>query len=106
MKPLNTTVVTAAALLGASVWVAFRGANDEPYVTFRASDAIIQIGVASALIAFWIAWSIFVTADVHKRRKPRFWLLALILSGLAILLLYQSPAGYVSDIVRWQTTSQ
>jgi hypothetical protein len=106
MKPVPLIVVTATALFTASVWVAFRGASNEPYATFRASDAIVQIGVASALMTLWVIWSILVTVEVRKKRISASWLSALILSALMLLLLYQSPAGYVSDIVHWKVVAR
>ncbi len=106
MKPVPLIVMTATALFTASAWVAFRGASDEPYATFRASDAIVQIGVASALMTLWVIWSLFVTVEVRQKRISASWLSALILSALLLLLLYQSPAGYVSDIIHWQVATR
>lgn len=101
MKTSGIFILTMAGLLAPSFLVFFRGASGEPYTTFRVSDAVVQIGVASALIALWVVFIGFLTVQVAKKKLHPVWLSASILGALAILGLYQSPAGYISDLVHF-----
>jgi hypothetical protein len=99
MKTPGFIVLTTVALLIPSAWVFLKGAGDEPYMTFRASDAIVQIGVASALMALWLVLVGFVTTQVVQKRLHPGWLATYALCALVLCALYQSPAGYISDLV-------
>lgn len=89
------------SLLVPSFWVCLRGANDEPYTTFHASDAVVQIGVASALMVLWVLWFGFIAMQVSKKKSHPGWLSAFALGALALCALYQSPAGYISDLLQF-----
>jgi hypothetical protein len=101
MKTSGIVAVITASLLVISFWVFLRGASDEPYTTFRASDAVVQIGVASALMALWVVLIGFITAQVAKKKLHPAWLSVFILCALAVFGLYQSPAGYISDLIHF-----
>jgi hypothetical protein len=101
MKTSGIVALTTAGLLAPSIWVVLKGAGDEPYTRFRASDAIVQIGVASALMALWIVWMGVVTAQVVKHRLHPGWLATFALCALALCGLYDSPAAYISDLVHF-----
>jgi hypothetical protein len=84
-----------------SLWVVGAGAGDEPYLTFRASDAYVQIGIALVLMALWLqlaAWLVYASA---RRRISRPWLALIIWVALVIYFLWDSPAGYIQDISRY-----
>ena len=89
-----------------SSWVVFRGASDEPYTTFRASDAVVQIGVASALMALWAVLVAFVTIQVCGKKLRPAWISILLLSALMLCVLYDSPAGYISDLVHFKVVAR
>jgi hypothetical protein len=101
MKVSWFKLIPTAGLLVPSVWVFIRGAGDEPYVTFHARDAVVQIGVASALMALWVVWAGFVSAQVAKRKLHPAWLVTVALCIAAVCGLYQCPAGYISDLAKF-----
>jgi len=101
MKTSGFIALTTVALLIPSAWVFLKGAGDEPYMTFRASDAIVQIGVASALMTLWLVLIAFVTTQVIKKQLHPGWLATYALCALVLCALYQSPAGYISDLVHF-----
>ena len=101
MKASRNLALVVIALFVASFWVVQRGAGDEPYVTFRASDAVVQIGVASALMSLWVVLVVFVSVQVSKKKLHAAWLSTFGLCAMALFQLYQSPAGYLSDLVHW-----
>ena len=109
MAPHIATRITAlvtACLFAASVWVVWEGAEEEPYTAFHARDAIVQIGVASALIALWLAWLGFIGAQVAKKKLPLWWLATFVLSAIALYGLYDCPAGYISDLVTFHVVAR
>lgn len=106
MKTTDLVTLFTTGLLLPSVWVFFRGAGDEPYVVFRASDAVVQIGVASALMALWIVLLSFIGAQVVKKKLHRAWISAMLVGALALCCLYQSPMSYISDLVHFRVVVQ
>lgn len=101
MKTSRIAALTTIGLVVPSVWVVLKGAGDEPYTAFHASDAIVQIGVASALMALWVVLVGFITVQVGKQKLHPSWLASLALCALALCVLYDSPAGYISDLVKF-----
>ncbi len=101
MKIPAAAAFATTGLLAASVWVVLKGAGDEPYTSFRTSDAIVQIGVACALIALWLVWIGCITAQVVKKKLHPLWLATLALCALALCGLYASPTDYISDLVKF-----
>ena len=101
MKTSGIAALATAGLLAPSVWVVLKGAGDEPYMSFHASDAIVQVGVASALMALWIVLIGCITTQVVKRKLPPSWLASFVLCAVALYCLYDSPAGYISDLVKF-----
>jgi hypothetical protein len=101
MKTSQAIGLSTFGLLGLSIWVVFRGASDEPYMSFRASDAIVQIGVASALMALWVVLVAFISVQVLQNTLHPAWLTCFVLCALALYGLYDSPTGYISDLVKF-----
>lgn len=106
MKTSQSITLSVSGLLGLSVWVVFKGASDEPYMSFRASDAIVQIGVASALMALWVVLLGFISAQVFQKKLHPAWLACLGLGALALYCLYDSPACYISDLVKFNVVTR
>lgn len=102
MKAPTAILMGIIALLVPSFWVVLKGAGDEPYVRFRASDAVVQIGVASALMTLWVLVIVFVTAQVWKKKLHTVWLSALVLSAIALFFLFHAPVDYLSDLAYWK----
>ena len=88
----------------ASALVVLRGASDEPYSTFRASDALIQIGAAMILMVLWLQLAAFLVWAVATRRIGRLWLALLLWIALCEFILFDSPSGYVQDITTFGGT--
>ena len=64
---LNATfALISAALSAASLVVVFQGANDEPYMGYRRFDALVQVGVGTALMVLWALCSVAVVLLVGK----------------------------------------
>src|SRR5689334_1489548 len=59
----------AVALSAVSWVVVMKGAADEPYFGgIRKSDAIVQVGVGTALIVLWALWCAMAIAFILRRR--------------------------------------
>ena len=99
-KPLQILVCCFTLTL-ASLWVIAKGAGDEPYHTFRSSDAYVQIGLAMILVVFWLQLGTWIAYAAARRRISRGWLALIIWMGLVLFYLWQSPTGYVHDISRY-----
>lgn len=70
----------------------------EPFLSYDPKDAILNIGIGSVLIAFWIAWSIWVVGLIAFRALSAWWLFGLILSTVCGFYLLSCPFGYLHDL--------
>ena len=96
-----TTLALFAVILSlASFVLVMQGATDEPYVVFRAADALSQVGLGSALIAFWTLFVGGVCYGVCTRRLSIFWLFSLLWVAIVLFYLRFCPFGYIEDITR------
>ena len=94
---LASGLLTLTAL---SLWV-FSGAVDEPFVFFRAREALVQVGMGVTLLVLWIQFSIFLSWAALTRRVSRWWLLFLIWCAAGFMVVEPSPFGYVQDITKF-----
>jgi hypothetical protein len=76
----------------------FLQAADEPFVHFRQSEALVQVGVASVLVVLWLLFGVGLCYLAFKQCISRWTLLTLFLVALAIWIMVDCPLGYVSDI--------
>lgn len=82
----------------ASFIVVFKGANDEPYMVYRRLDAIVQVGIGSALIVSWVCLSLIVAILVATGKLSKRWLAVLILAAVCLFYTSFSPRGYLNDL--------
>jgi hypothetical protein len=78
--------------------VVIRGAEDEPYDTFRYSDAFTQVVIGTVLISFWICSSLVAVALVSVGQLSRIWLIVLLWAAICIFYLKDCPLGYLHDL--------
>jgi hypothetical protein len=96
-------MIVAGCLTFASVVVVKQGAVDEPYFgDIRKSDAIVQVGIGSGLIAIWILWCIAAILLVIKRRAHPLLLAIAIWALINCFYLSAGVDGYLDDIIRFQ----
>ena len=105
MKASTVVSIVVPVLLMPSVWVAIFD-NDEPYVRFRASDAMVQIGAASSLFTLWVLMTAFIVAQVLKKKLRPAWLSALFVCAIALFYLGAAPWAYLSDLVYWKVVAR
>ena len=84
-----------------SVIVVISNAGDEPYVVFRHSDAMIQIGGAFVLLLLWLEYAVLILAGVIRHIISIWWLSVLIWGMIVCVYLCQCPFGYVGDITKF-----
>lgn len=97
--------VSAIVLSVASFVVVMQGASDEPYVVFRRSDALVQVGVAMVLMLLWVQLAGGMIYGIIRRRISLLWLPLLLWVLICEFYLYHSPSGYVQDITRYVAES-
>ena len=90
--------ISALTLSVLSFFVVWQGANDEPYVSFRTYDAIMQLGVGWPLIILWCFHTVAIITLVCRRKLPRAWLSLLLWTAICLFYLYNCPFGYIEDI--------
>ena len=73
-------------------------ADGEPFVQFRASEALIQVGAASVLAVLWFLFGASLCYLVFNKYISRWALLTLFWVVLAIWIMVDCPLGYVADI--------
>jgi hypothetical protein len=99
---VNAVLIAVTIILSAaSAVVALQGASDEPYASFRASDALIQIGAAMVLMTLWLQLALFLGWAVALGRASKMWLLLLIWIAVCEFYLSESPRGYIHDMMRY-----
>jgi hypothetical protein len=64
----------------------------------RRSDAFTHIGLSTAAITLWAAWSIGIVALVVAGVFGRRWLISLLLPVICIFYLIMCPFGYLDDL--------
>lgn len=90
--------VSAVILLAASTWLVVTTAVEEPYSSFDAREAFLNIGLGTTLIAYWIIWGVGVAAMTFAGRFRSTAWFALLLPLTCILYLWACPAGYLEDM--------
>jgi hypothetical protein len=91
-------IFLAGVLSYLSSLVVLEGAADEPYGRYRRSDAFMQVGVGTALMALWLVGGLAITVLVAMRRLSAWWLLSLLWVGICLFYLSESPIGYLEDL--------
>jgi hypothetical protein len=76
----------------------FSGDADHAFVSFKASEALIYIGLSSVLAVLWILFAVSVIITVWKQQVSRCWLLVLPLAALGFFAMATWPFTYVQDI--------
>lgn len=95
-------IVTLTVVLSfASTIVVFKGANDEPYVNFQASDALVQVGVAMVLMVLLGQLAAGLIYGLVLRRISGWCWLLVIWAMICEFYLYHCPSGYVGDITQF-----
>jgi hypothetical protein len=98
-KQLNAAfALVTAALSAASFIVVLQGATDEPYMGYRRYDAIVQVGIGTALIVLWCCCCLAVVVLVAARKLPVWWLALLLWAAICLFYLRLAPLGYLEDI--------
>jgi peptidoglycan/LPS O-acetylase OafA/YrhL len=96
---LNVAFALVAAVLSiASLFVVMQGANDEPYGVYRRYDAVVQVGIGTALMVLWGCCALAVVVLVAARKLPVWWLALLLWAAICLFYLSYSPFGYLADI--------
>ncbi len=99
---LNVAFALFALLLSAASFVVvLQGATDEPYMGYRRSDAIVQVGVGTALMVLWCCCSVAVVVLVGTRKLPIAWLALLLWAAICLFYLSTCPLGYLGDIEKF-----
>ena len=99
-SPLRVLSLPACFRLPHCSWL-LQGANDEPYLGYRRYDAIVQVGVGSALIVLWCCYCIAVALLVAARKLSVAWLVLLLWGAICVFYLSYSPLGYLEDIEKF-----
>jgi uncharacterized membrane protein YhaH (DUF805 family) len=95
----SAIVVVVLSLL--SVIVVIDNAGAEPYVTFRHSDAMVQIGGAFVLLVLWFQYAIWLAVEIAHKRISSWWLAVLLWAAIVCPYIYHCPFGYVGDITKF-----
>jgi hypothetical protein len=91
--------VAAVVLSALSFVVVMMTVSQEPYFGgIRAVDAIIQVGVGTALIVLWALWSVVVIAVIVRKRTHAATLAVLIWAAMCVFYLGNGVVGYLDDI--------
>ena len=93
--------VIALVLSIASIHVVFQGAADEPYMGYRRSDAVVQVGIGTALMLLWGCFAIAVLLLTTTRKVSRWWLVVLPWAAICLFYLSYAPLGYLQDIEKF-----
>ena len=112
IRPCRVRMVAGGVVAGcilvltcASLWV-FSGAINEPFVSFRLHDALVQAGVGMAILALWLTLAVAVCVAVVRKLISRWWLLSLVWIAVACAVVAPCPLGYVSDVARYAIKSE
>src|SRR4051812_35453111 len=103
----NLPITAYGLLLSVVSWVVvMKGAGDEPYVVFRRSDALVQLGLGVALIILWLQFGAWLIYAASARQIARVWLVLTVWIVIVLLYLWESPFGYIEDITKFVVKKQ
>ena len=91
----------AIAASVASFFLVLQNATDEPYRSFRGTDAFFQVGIGCTLIALWLYLIGGTIYGVVTGRLSRWWLLLLPWAALVLYYLSVCPEGFIEDIIKF-----
>jgi hypothetical protein len=97
---------SAALLTLVSVFLVAAYAGPEPFFNYRRADAFTHIGIATAVIALWGAWSLAILGLVISRVFSVKWLAGLLLAAIASFYLHCCPTGYLDDLENWMLSPE
>lgn len=96
---LNVACALVATVLSSvSFLVVLQGANDEPYMAYDRDDAVMQVGLGTALIVLWCCCALIVGVLAATRKLPLPWLALLLWAAICVFYLSYSPSGYLNDL--------
>lgn len=90
--------VSGLVLAPISLFLASSYLGPEPFYEYRIADAIAFVGLSTALIALWCAWSLGLVALVIAGVLSRRWLFALLVAAICSNYLFASVSGYFYDL--------
>lgn len=102
----SSLVVYTLVLTCLAAWVVWKGANDEPYMTVRPADLYVQVGLGTALICLWLQLAAVVSFAVFVCKWARAWLVVVLWTFIVLFYLWESPFGYVHDIMNAQKAGE
>jgi hypothetical protein len=85
----------------ASFVLGYMAANDEPYLSYRRSDVISQVAVASSLITCWILYLLAIATFIITRQISLWWLILMLWGVLCVFALSDGTSAYLDDLERW-----
>jgi hypothetical protein len=99
-------IITAIFLAPVSFVLMFAYAGPEPFFDYRRSDAFTHIGLSTAAIALWVAWSIGIVGLVVAGVFGRRWLIGLLVPAICIFYLIMCPDGYLYDLEHFMLSTK
>jgi hypothetical protein len=73
-------------------------AGPEPLFYYHRIEALTHVGISTATIALWLAWSLGIIGLVIARIFPVRWLGGLLLAAICVFYLSCCPSGYLDDL--------
>jgi hypothetical protein len=108
MKRLHLHYILAASAFVLSIvsfFIVIQGASDEPYMVFRWSDAIVQVGLAMLLMLPWFQLIAGIIWGIAYWCVSAWWLHLLPWVLICEFYLFYCLSGYLQDISRYVARS-
>ena len=81
--------------------VVCQSASDEPYMMYRRYDALVQVGIGTALMVLWGLWAVAGMLLVGNRKLSPWWLALLLWAAICVFYISNCPLGYLADIEKY-----
>ncbi len=104
MTRLRRDLIHAGAGLSltlVSAIIVIDSAGAEPYLTFKLTDAVVQIGGACVVLILWLQFVIWVIAGVIRKRISIWWSASFIWAAVICFFVFDCPVAYAQDITKF-----
>lgn len=100
-------MVALIVLISPFPWLLiYKSARDEPFDVFRAGDAILYLGVGSALVVVLAEIALVIFLGMATRRLSGWWFIPLLWLAVLMFLSFAAASDWVGDRARYSTVQK
>ena len=84
--------------LGITIWLVVNNGQNEPFYGVVITELVVQVGGGTALLIFWMEWSLCLMWAIRTKEIARSGALGLFLSLVCCVFVIMCIWGYATDL--------